>query len=141
MVTTTDQEVVANNQKTRAQGIDVRKALEILAARSCSHDHHNHAAPHNNHSTGCIDILPTEDAVQWGQRISLGGPQDTDDEEKETMAASISIEEQKERIAKERAERQIVMEQKLASMSVVELLQCVMNAQEERVATYRNYNK
>ena len=142
MVTTTDQVINNNKQRMSAQGIDVREALEILAARSSrTHDHSRASDHHHSAACGCHHGgIPTEDAVHWGQRISLGGEQDAKDEE-EAMAVSLSIEEQKERIAKERAERRIDVEQKLASMTVLELLQCVMGAQEERVATYRNYNK
>ena len=54
--------------------------------------------------------------------------------------AAASIAEQKEKLEQERAKRRAVIEEKLASLSVVELLHCVMNSQEQRVVTYRAFD-
>jgi len=122
----------------------VREALHILAARPSSHEHghheHERAPPDADASSlvACHDQgAPTKDAVNWGQRISLGSNDDEDDTG-ETAAAS--LEDQKEKLEQERAKRRAVIEEKLASLSVEELLQCIMNSQEQRVVTYRAFD-
>lgn len=131
----------SNSIKNNTQEIDVREALDILAARS----HHDH--DHDHHHPASCHHVPTKDAVHWGQRIPLGGEQeaaDNDDKNIQDGDSSLkaeAIEQQRERIETERAERRIAVEQQLNSMSVLELLQVVMSAQEERVMTYRKYDE
>jgi len=146
-----NQGATTNSNSNSKQGIDIREALEILALRNPddhdhSHDHRHHHQPHSSSLSACHEA-PTKDAVHWGQRIELGESSSEDNNNndddnvgshEETMA---NIEKQKDRIEKERADRRAVIEETLASMSVIELLECVMNSQEERVKTYRNYDK
>ena len=131
----------------------MREALNILAARSSHHhEHHDHEHKHDTaeaKSSACCHGAPTEDAVHWGQRIQLGPPDDGDDDHGEgaprttageESAAATSIAEQKERLEKESAKRRVEIEEKLALLSVAELLHCIMSTQERRVATYRAYD-
>ena len=120
----------SNSSATSTKEIDVREALDILAARSCHHDHHHN---HNHHSA-CHHV-PNKDAVHWGQRIPLGRGQEAannDDGDKildsDQSHLNETIEQQKERIETERAKRRIAVEQQLNSMTVLELLQVVMSA-------------
>ena len=116
---------------TSEKGIDIRKALEILSTRSAE----PHSHPENGDG-GCHHNAPKA-AIQWGQRIDLEG--DTEDSHKDTTDES--IEAQREKLEGERAKRRVEIEEKLNSMSVKDLLGCVIQSQHQRVASYRTYNK
>jgi len=123
------------------QGIDVREALHILSLRNPEEHGHSHDHHHGHSSTACHEP-PTKDAVNWGQSIDLVGVSESSSSNATSQEEAVAnIEKQKEQLEKERAERRAVIEKKLATMSVSELLQCVMNSQEQRVATYRSYDK
>jgi len=118
------------------KGIDIETALSILSERTKetrddpSHDHvggcgcHSHGAaiPENLKTMGqTIDLNKTPASVPSATLSD-------DDRQKEEA-----------RIKAERAKRQEEIQKQLNLMSNKELLQAVLNAQEQRVATYRDY--
>ena len=117
---------IASSQPCEKKGIDIRKALEILSVRSS--ESHTHL---KNGDGECHHDAPTE-AIEWGQRIDIGGGETTADE---------SIEITREKLEIERSMRRVAIEEKLNKMSVKDLLDCVMNAQCQRVAGYRTYDR
>jgi len=135
----TNNEQPTNNSSQ--QGIDVREALHILSLRNPEEHGHSHDHHHQHSSLTACHEAPTKDAVNWGQRIDLGASESSSSNATSQEEAVANIEKQKEQLEKERAERRAVIEKKLETMSISELLQCVMNSQEQRVATYRSYDK
>jgi hypothetical protein len=130
----------AAEPKMMMTGIDIQKALDILAdpssQKSHDHDHHDHSAS----SGGCHDHQQTDDLSSllksMGQTIDLAAqtpvPQQKNDAQDEGKKA------EDEQRRKERA-AQLLAE--LKSMSVKELLQTVLETQQQRVATYQGYNE
>lgn len=110
------------------KGIDIRQALEILSLRSS--EPHTHSPTENGDRAGCHHSAPKE-ASQWGQQIDLGGEDITDE----------SVEARREKLEIERAKRRIEIEEKLNSMSVKDLIGCVINSQHQRVVSYRTYDR
>lgn len=110
-------------------GIDLQEALQILADRQLGEHHHN------NH----CDHAPTTNAVHWGQSINLGAF-DTGDGEICDTSSHASLMDQKERLDLERSQRREILQQRLASLSATQLLRCVLDAQEKRVVTYRDFD-
>jgi len=116
---------------SKERGIDIRQALEILAARS-EKEPHSHAQKDSCHRGNA-----PKEAAQWGQRIDLGGTE-TKDEAANTVE---SIEDQRAKLEEDRAKRQVEIEKKLESMTDKDLLSYVINSQQNRVATYRTYDR
>lgn len=146
---TTEMESVPQN------GIDIRKALDILSARShpppsSSVDRrHLHATPGAfSSSLGCPDCAGTkipEEAKAMGQTILLH-----DEATKSGVSVSSNstvakddddLEEKRRALAEERSKRQEEILAQFQSMSVAELIQAVLGAQRERVATYREFDR
>lgn len=125
-------------------GIDIQRALDILADRSgCGNDHskthgcHNHADDHNHAATA-------EDLKSMGQTIDLFNDETGDDEKNSdiTEAEKHAKAEAAKKVQEEqRNERMEKMKAKLQSMTVKELLQTVMETQQQRVEIYQGYNK
>jgi hypothetical protein len=113
---------------TSGSGIDIRQALDILSQRSSEPAKVDSSIPR----CGCHQNVH-KDAHRWGQRIDLGEG-DTNvpnDSEIETDVAKVQM---------ERAKRRVEIEECLSSMSVEDLIGCVISSQRERVATYRTYD-
>ena len=120
------------------KGIDIETALSILSERTQKKDGRD---DNSDHSAGCGCHHPGESIPEsmktMGQTIDLNqgdgesGNTHTDEERRK----------EEEKIKDERAERQEEIKKQLQSMSNKELLQSVLNAQEERVATYRAYER
>lgn len=120
---------------SNTQGIDIRQAMEILASRT-SHDHdHDHSHSSDEHQAGCQQSA-TDDAKNLGQTIDLATGETTAD----PATIAMSMEEQKKQLDQDRKIREEQIRAHLQTMSVKDLLQAVMEAQKERVATYRTYD-
>jgi len=127
-----------NHTSAKNKGIDFRQALEILASRSAQghHHHHSHDACCHHYSR---EAPPN--ARTMGQRIDLL-PDDTSSTTTTTTTANDkNAEELQNQVQEERARRKNEIDKALQSMSVRELLQSVMEAQQRRVETYRNYDR
>jgi hypothetical protein len=123
------------------QGIDIRVAMEILSERSGEeHSHSEHGGP------GCHHHAPKGTETMMGQTIDMNESEekpasnmeegdDDDDKNDEDVKA------QQEQLDKDRAKRKIEIEEQLQSMTLKELLHTVMDAQQNRVSTYRDYEK
>ncbi len=57
-----------------------------------------------------------------------------------TITDQENLEEKRKALAEERSKRQVEIKTKLQSMSVSELIQAVLEAQRQRVATYREFD-
>ena len=138
----TEEAAVAVASKIHRSGIDIQRALDILADRSgCGDDHskthgcHNHAHDHNQAATA-------EDLKSMGQTIDLFEEAGDDKNEHVTEAEKNAKVEAAKKIQEEqRKERMEKMKAKLQSMTVKELLQTVMETQQQRVEIYQGYNK
>ena len=114
------------------QGIDIRQALDILSARTS----HDHSHSHSDEQAGCQQSA-TNESKAMGQTIDLNSPEEaTPDPE----AVAKSMEEEKQKLDRDRKTREEQIRAHLQTMSVKDLLQAVMEAQRERVATYRAYD-
>lgn len=122
------------------QGIDIRDALAILSERSG--EEHSHS---ENGGPGCHHHAP-KGTETMGQTINMNESEekpasqmeesndDNDNNDQDVQA-------QQEQLDKDRAKRRIEIEEQLQSMTLKELLHAVMDAQQSRVATYRDYEK
>jgi hypothetical protein len=113
------------------QGIDIRQALDILASRTS----HDHSHSHSEGQAGCQQSA-TDESSAMGQTIDLASGETAPDPT--TMAEA--MEEQKQKLDQDRKAREEQIRSHLQTMSVKDLLQAVMEAQRERVATYRAYD-
>jgi len=110
------------------QEIHVQQALEILARRS----EEGRDASENQCPCGKLEI--PEGARKMGQTIEL-------------MAAGITPptemmdEKEHKKVAQEREDRKVELKEKLGTMSTKQLLQTVLDVQEQRVATYRTFDR
>jgi len=133
-----------------SKGIDIHQALSILASRvECSENHH-HDDHHHHHGKEGIP----EFAKSMGQTIDLYQPTpttttasttDSKEDSKATPPTKRSEEEQQQQQhllqVEERKKRLLLIEKELKAMSDKELLQAVLQVQEDRVATYREYER
>lgn len=120
------------------RGIDIHKALEILGERSkedTGHHHHEHHGDSEN-AKGCKHNAP-EEAKHWGQTIDMDDDKIAEVVEKEEA----SLKAQKEVLEEERKKRRHDLETQMAGMTFKELVDLVFHTQEQRVATYRAYDK
>jgi hypothetical protein len=125
-------------------GINIHKALGILAARSSiGHDH-----SHSHSNDGGCHAYQTEDKRFMGQTIDLESPttrsgattaqpQTTVEQQQQQQKDTEAIRKEQEAKRQQRAKE---LEAKLKSMSVKELLQTVIETQQQRVSTYTEYN-
>lgn len=113
---------------TSQNGIDIRQALEILSQRSTND---GSAAETQGKCTCSIHHAPKV-TQELGQILRLN-PQD-EQEELQDMAA------QKFSLRVEREERRKALEAKLEEMSLHDLVQAVLEAQQQRVRIYQQYN-
>lgn len=123
-----------NSSKSK-EGIDIRLALEILSQRSPEGNPYQRPCE-------CIHHAPPM-AKNMGQVIDISGDSSTRDESSSSVVQSegTSQQSQKQGMEVERAERRRAIEEGFRSMTVKELLSTVLQAQEERVATYRVYDR
>jgi hypothetical protein len=116
------------------QGIDIRQALDILSARTS----HDHSHSHSNVQDGCQQCA-TDESKTMGQTIDLNAlavPAATDPE-----VVAKSMKEEKQQLHRVLKMRQTKIRARLQNMSVKDLLQAVMEAQRERVATYQSFDR
>lgn len=113
------------------QGIDIRQALDILASRTS----HEHSHSHSEGQAGC-EQSATDESSAMGQTIDLASGETAPD----PTTVAEAMEEQKQKLDQDRKAREEQIRAHLQSMSVKDLLQAVMEAQRERVATYRAYD-
>lgn len=118
---------MSDTNSSSKKGIDIHKALEILSLRSS----HDESVDHQNHSHDCQHHTP-EGGEEMGQTIDLV--------QEEVDSISKSLEERRKSLREDHAKRGEEIRSKLETMSVSELLNKVMEAQEDRVATYREYD-
>jgi hypothetical protein len=124
------------------QGIDIRDALEILSARSSEEHSHGHS---ENGEPGCHHHAP-KDSKTMGQTLDMNEvekqPESMMEESNDDNDNSDQdVQAQQQQLDEERAKRRIEIEAQLQTMTLKELLHAVMDAQEKRVATYRDYEK
>jgi Tfp pilus assembly major pilin PilA len=122
------------------QGIDIRDALEILSARSS--EEHSHS---ENGEPGCHHHAP-KDANTMGQTLDMNETENQpasimDESNDDNDNSDQDVQVQQQQLDEERAKRRIEIEAQLQSMTLKELLHAVMDAQQKRVATYRDYEK
>lgn len=124
----------------QAHGIDIRQALDILASRN-SHGHsHEHSHEHGNEQAACHRSA-TDEVKAMGQTIDLNAPAKDPSASPQVEMMAQSMEEAKQELDKARKAREVDIRAHLQSMSVKDLLQAVMEAQRERVATYRDFDR
>jgi hypothetical protein len=122
------------------KGIDIRDALEILSERSSEeHGHRENTGP------GCGCHAP-KDAKTMGQTIDMNEAEDQPESMVEESNDDIDKNDedtkaQQEQLDKERAKRRVEIESQLQTMTLKELLHAVMDAQQNRVSTYKDYEK
>ena len=115
------------------KGIDFRKALEILSMRSAE-DSASTKGNDENSTRGKSSGL--NGAKPMGQVIDLFG------NDKATGCDSSEVQEKKrKKMEEERIKRRSEIEQKLQSMSAKDLINAVLEAQQQRVATYRTFER
>jgi len=122
----------ANAASSPNQGIDISQALEILSARTS----HDHSHSHSDEQADCQSSA-TEESKAMGQTIDLNASAET---APNPEAVAKAMEEQKQQLDQDRKLREEQIRAELQTMSVKDLLQAVMEAQRERVATYRTYD-
>jgi hypothetical protein len=111
-----------------SQGIDVRLALEILSLRSPeNHDHGDEADACRHHASSETQSL--------GQVINIAPSEDISIQE-ETK----DLIEQQNLLKEEREKRRSELRVKLESMSLDDLLQTVLEAQQQRVKAYHSFD-
>lgn len=130
----------AQPQQSQQKGIDIHQALSILSARS--------SGPSESRPDGGCDCCHgshvPEDAKSMGQTIDMLAPTSTTTPPSgnETEGESSSIpSDATTLLQKERTERLEKIRQQLLTMTDKELLQAVIKAQEDRVTTYREYER
>lgn len=109
-------------------GVDPRAALEILAARQ----QHSHGECHHHD-------VPTE-AHELGQEIDLGGGGAEKQEEKQIEQQEMDEKKQDE-LKAARETRRNELRAALAPRGHGQLLRLVLDTQQQRVATYRDYER
>jgi hypothetical protein len=114
------------------KGINIRQALDILSARTS----HDHSHSHSDAQAGCQQNA-TDESKAMGQTIDLNAPERATPDP-ETIAKS--MEEERKKLDRDRKTREEQIRAHLQTMSVKDLLQAVIEAQRERVATYRTYD-
>jgi hypothetical protein len=125
---------------SRQQGIDIRVAMEILSERSGEeHSHSEHGGPgcHHHAPKGTETMGQTIDMNESEEKPAskMDESNDDDDNNDEDVKA------QQVQLDKDRAKRKIEIQEQLQSMTLKELLHAVMDAQQNRVSTYRDYEK
>jgi hypothetical protein len=141
--TMTTSSIVTSSQ----QGIiDIRTALEILSERSRPINQHRYRGHFASSPTSgcphCVDTTISEEAKSMGQTILLHeeGANEANRTAAPTITDQENLEEKRKALAEERSKRQVEIKTKLQSMSVSELIQAVLEAQRQRVATYREFD-
>jgi hypothetical protein len=116
------------------EAIDIHQALSILSDRS---NPENHSSSHDKDGGCCHGASAPQNAKQMGQTIDLMA----ETKNKEAEISGEEREKEEQRIKEERAKRRWEIHEELNSMTVQELLQAVFKAQQDRVATYKDYER
>jgi len=144
-------------QQPQEQGIDIRRAMEILAARAsephshsenqrdaggCDHAHGSKEVPEECRRMGqVIDIFEKVQVDNPDEEMVCDADAEDDVADSEAARAKKTLAEKKAALDAERSGRLEAIEIELRSMSVVELLDAVLEAQQQRVAAYRAYDR
>lgn len=123
------------------QGIDIRVAMDILSERSG--EEHSHTS--ENGGPGCHHHAP-KGVETMGQTIDMNESEEKpaskmDESNDDDDKTDEDVKAQQEQLDKDRAKRRIEIQEQLQSMTLKELLHAVMDAQQNRVSTYRDYEK
>ena len=117
-----------------SEGIDIHKALEILSDRHSESNASSHS--HSHGKGGCCHGAP-ENAKNMGQIIDLmkiasNKVENSSQEERQK---------EEQRIKEERAKRRKEIHEQLSSMTATDLLKAVFTSQQDRVMTYKEYER
>lgn len=125
-------------------GINIEQGLDILSLRNSADASSDAAEP--KRACGCHGASVPPEAVHWGQRIDMG--EDNTEATTMTSGQEIAIDNEMKSIDAVRAQfqadrekRLVEINAKLQAMSVVQLVECVIHSQQERVASYRLYDR
>ena len=133
-----------------SQGIDFQQALSILSSRSASsepvknpsrHIHEKSGGRGGSCGCGVHGMELTKDVINMGQTINWMATTEGSQSEPKASSSSSLEEQERERQVEERSKRLHKIQTELKSMSNHELLQAVLQVQEDRVATYREYER
>lgn len=115
-----------SSSSSQQQGIDFRDAVAILSARS---PHSSSSHEHHHHPTECHHAPISIDMKRMGQVIEVStDPSSTNNDTKKAL-------EEEQRVHQKK------LHTTMSTMSVRELLQTVLEAQQQRVESYRTYNQ
>lgn len=112
-----------------SKGIDIQEALSILSARTS-----DSPSSKSDGGCGCHGSKPPENAKNMGQQIDLLADTATVNEQEEAKI-------QEAEVQQERAKRHQEIRIELNSMPELELLKTLLQAQEDRVKAYREYER
>jgi len=126
--------------KSSTTGIDIQDALTILSERSSQKEgeHHKHNDNINGGGggggCGCNQSIP-KGGKSMGQTIDILEPKNDKDNDE------MSLEEKKKLLEQERLERSKKIQEELQNMTSSELIKTVLQAQQDRVVTYKLYDE
>lgn len=146
---TTESRSSRNNSNSK--GIDFQQAYEILSSRaaaasSSTNDPNggstNKYASCPCHPNSAAGAIPLTTFQNMGQVIDLN-EDDTEeaDPARETTTDSEALKARQQELEQARVDRQAKLTRELQSMSTSELLRTVLEAQQQRVATYSAFNE
>mmetsp|Transcript_28780 Transcript_28780/g.44238 ORF Transcript_28780/g.44238 Transcript_28780/m.44238 type:complete len:264 (+) Transcript_28780:105-896(+) len=123
----------ATVETTSTTGIHIQDALDILTARSSCHHHDKEGEQkHSGGGCGCNHSIP-KGGESMGQSIDMLPQSQTEQQQ--------TLEEKKQLLEQERLERSSKIKEELQNMTCVELIKTVLQAQEDRVVTYRQFEE
>ena len=128
-----------SNGSSSKDGIDIREALEILSLRKDDHSQE----PGGGDACPCCtkSNLPHEQAKSWGQRIDMATSGVNDEGGGMDPPGDQQLEQEQAAIARQRKARQAEWKSRMDVLSTRELIRCVIQTQEDRVAAYRMYDR
>jgi hypothetical protein len=144
----TPQTTTPTHSSRSVGGIDIHQALSILSSRSEQQQQQQQQTPSGNQPTsrcgcfhGIMDIPDT--AKTMGQSINmLAGPVAAGEGPRpKSPESSIEQENERLRVAEQHQQQLQKIQSELKSMSNKDLLRAVLRIQEDRVVTYRDYEK
>jgi hypothetical protein len=142
-----------SNNHSNTSGIDFRQALEILSLRAAestsSNENANHPDVRSLHSGStsvsscpcCRQPSVPESVKQLGQLIDLHPVSYSDKSEVSSLPGDDELKRQKQELDATRSRRRQELLAEIQGMSVATLLRAVMAAQQQRVATYKSYDR
>lgn len=128
-----------STNQTSQKGIDIQQALSILSDRTNPENHSTSSHEKHGGGCGCHGDSAPQNAKQMGQTIDLLAKKSN--EEGQEKSSEEERQKEQQRIAEERAKRRQEIQEELKSMTAHDLLQAVFKAQQDRVATYKEYER